>query len=90
MLLSDIELQAEIDANRLVFSPTLERGAIQSTSIDLALSRRFWRPNLPGGTGIETIVNIDEATAYQYFEGSRMTRSSWNQTTSSLGKPGRP
>lgn len=68
MLLSDIELQAEIGAGRLRFTPALRAGAIQSASIDLALNNHFWKPELPGGPGIDVQVDIDEAQAYQYHE----------------------
>jgi dCTP deaminase len=68
MLLSDVEIRAEIAAGRLVFAPELAPGAIQSASIDMSLSRRFWRPKLPEGPGIDIAISIDEATAYQYFE----------------------
>lgn len=68
MLLSDIELRAEIDAERLVFDPALPGRAFQSASIDLSLNRSFWRPKLPGGPGIDITVDIGEAEAYQYLE----------------------
>ena len=68
MLLSDIELRAEIDAGRLVFDPILPEHAFQSASIDLSLNRTFWRPNVPGGPGIDVTVDIGRADAYQYLE----------------------
>jgi dCTP deaminase len=68
VLLSDLELNAEIAAGRLAFEPPILRGAIQSASIDLSLSNRFWKPRLPEGDGITVQVDIAKAQAYQYFE----------------------
>ncbi len=68
MLLSDIELRAEVDAGRLVFEPELHQIAFQSASIDLSLHDIFWRPHVPTGPGIEITVDIGEARAYDYFE----------------------
>lgn len=68
MLLSDIELRAEVDAGRLVFDPPLPEFAFQSASIDLSLRDVFWRPKVPGGEGIEFTVDVGKAQAYDYFE----------------------
>lgn len=68
MLLSDIELRAEVQAGRLVFDPRLPEAAFQSASIDLSLSNSFWRPRVPTGEGIEFIVDIGRAQAYDYFD----------------------
>jgi dCTP deaminase len=68
MLLSDIELGAEIDQGRLVFDPNLPPSRLQSASIDLALHGQFFRPAVPSGPGISFEVDIAQAEAYQYFE----------------------
>ncbi|MEA2579705.1 MAG: dCTP deaminase [Actinomycetota bacterium] len=68
MLLSDVEIRSEITEGRLQFDPSPAAGAIQSASIDLSLSRKFWRPNVPGGPGVELVVDIGTAKAYQYLE----------------------
>ncbi len=67
MLLSDIELQAEVEAGRLVFVPTLPQVAFQSASIDLSLHNVFWRPEVPVAEGLEFVVDVGRAQAYDYF-----------------------
>lgn len=68
MLLSDIELRAEVQAERLGFSPTLPERAFQSASIDLSLNRVFWKPAVPSGPGINITVDVGQAEAYQYLQ----------------------
>lgn len=68
MLLSDIELRAEIDAERLVFEPALPDRALQSASIDLSLNRFFWRPIPREQREPEEAVDIGQAEAYRYLE----------------------
>jgi dCTP deaminase len=68
MLLSDIELRAEVDAGRLVFDPPLPAFAFQSASIDLSLHGVFWHPRVPTGPGLEFTVDVGAAQAYDYFE----------------------
>lgn len=67
MLLSDIELRAEVDAGRLVFDPPLKDIAFQSASIDLSLHDVFWRPAVPDDDP-EFTVDIAEGRAYDYFQ----------------------
>lgn len=67
-MLSDRELRAEVDAGNLVFDPPLEEVAFQSASIDLALHDVFYRPKVMSGPGIEVKVDVEDATAYQYFD----------------------
>lgn len=68
MILSDIELQAELDAQRLIFDPQLHPSAVQSASIDLSLKNVFWKTNVPTGQGIEITVDVGDARAYDYLE----------------------
>lgn len=70
MILSDIDLRAEIDAGRLVFDPQIQGNSpkIQSASIDLSLKNIFWRTNVPVGPGIEISVDVGDALAYDYLE----------------------
>ena len=68
MILSDIELQAEIAAQRLVFDPPLGVNACQSASIDLSLKNIFWKANVPSGPGIEITIDVGAAQAYSYLE----------------------
>jgi len=68
VILSDIELESEIRAKRLLFEPELQSTAIQSASIDLSLKGVFWRSRIPTGPGIELVIDIGEAVAYDYLE----------------------
>ena len=68
MLLSELEIRAEVAAGRLVFNPTLPTDRFQSASVDLSLHNTFWRSSLPDGIdGIDITVDIDKADAYKYF-----------------------
>lgn len=68
MLLSDIELRAELAEGRLQIEP-LDQRRIQQASIDLSLSNIFYRPALPAGAGIEVTVDPSApgAKAYDYL-----------------------
>jgi dCTP deaminase len=68
VLLSDIELRAEVSARRLTFDPPLAEIAFQSASIDLSLHNVFWRCDAPQGPGIELTIDIEQAQAYDYFK----------------------
>ena len=68
MLLSDIELRAEVDAGRLVFDPHLPDRAYQSASIDLSLNRFFWRPARLQDQQAREAVDIGQAEAYRFLE----------------------
>jgi deoxycytidine triphosphate deaminase len=68
VLLSDVELKAEIEAGRLVFEPELPSERIQSSSIDLSLSRHFWKSRVPRGEGLRTTVDVEIANPYDYLE----------------------
>jgi dCTP deaminase len=68
VILSDIELQSEVDADRLVFDPPLGDVALQSASIDLGLKNIFWKIKVPEGRGIEIVIDIGVAQAYDYLE----------------------
>jgi dCTP deaminase len=70
VILSDIDLRAEIDAGRLVFDPAIppDSSKIQSASIDLSLKNVFWKAKIPVGAGIEIIVDVGDALAYDYLE----------------------
>ncbi len=68
MLLSEIDLQAEVSAGRLRFEPKLARDRFQSASIDLSLHDEFWRSAVPAGEGIDTTIDIAAADPYQYRE----------------------
>ena len=72
MLLSDIELRAEVGAQRLTFDPPLAELAFQSASVDLSLHDVFWRCDAPQGPGIELTVDINQAQAYDYFREERV------------------
>lgn len=71
MLLSDIDILAEVRAGRLVIDPPLiDRDIrLQSASIDLGLHTVFWRPSLPIATpGIDIRVDVAQVQASQYAQ----------------------
>lgn len=68
MILSDIELKAEIEAGRIVFDPPLASSRFQSASIDLALHSTFWKSNLPAGDGIDITIELGKANPYSYLD----------------------
>lgn len=69
MLLSDIELDAELKLGRLQIEP-LDHRRIQQASVDLSLSNVFYRPRLPQGAGIDVTIDPSApgAKAYDYLE----------------------
>lgn len=75
MLLSDIELRAEIESGRLVFDPPLPEPAIQSASIDLSLHDVFWRPKAMD----EGIIDLDRAQVYAYLDELRADSTTWER-----------
>ena len=64
MLLSDIDIRAEIGAGRLIFDPPVAEHTI-GVSVDLTLHDHFWRSTMPSGEGIETSVT-PSADPYLY------------------------
>ena len=65
MLLSDLEIAAEISTGRLKFDPAIDLQTI-GVSVDLTLHDHFWRPAMPSGEGIETTV-MPSADPYKYM-----------------------
>jgi dCTP deaminase len=66
MLLSDIEIKAEIDVGRLVFQPPVSAARI-GVAVDLGLHDHFWTPNMPSGDGIDVTVE-PSADPYRYMD----------------------
>ena len=66
MLLSDIEIKAEIDAGRLIFEPPVAAERI-GVAVDLSLHRAFWEPAMPAGEGIDVTVE-PSADPYAYMQ----------------------
>ena len=87
MLLSDIELKAEIGAHRLLFEPPVQGGAIQSASIDLSLGRR-----LLGEQTSRAVLASRQPSISMWLRRTSTTRqktpkrSSWSQETSCWGR----
>lgn len=70
MILSDFEILSEVRTGRLLIEPSISDNdnRLQSASIDLGLSRVFWRPQDLDKPGIHVTVDVGEASAYDYFD----------------------